>query len=137
MGVIDTGAVNAVLGLETLLGLDERLRACGMGTVRTVTPRNIGGIAGGVTPLRGVLLPSVLKQVPGVLCAVVILPSVPLLLPNPLLDAVLSARARCREGPENTCPWHGHTGTVCAASPNDINARAPLHQTFQNVSCVI
>eukprot|EP00971_Amphidinium_carterae_P232077 4605580-Amphidinium_carterae.3 len=78
LGVIDTGAVNAVMGLETLLRMDERLRVCGVGTIRTKTPPNIGGIGGGVVPLMGVMIPAVLESVPGILNASVIPGGVPI-----------------------------------------------------------
>eukprot|EP00971_Amphidinium_carterae_P053937 1062020-Amphidinium_carterae.1 len=88
LGVVDTGAVNAVLGMETLKAIDQQLARHGLGTVKTDTPPTIGGIGGGVQPLMGVLIPAVMEEVPGILSAVVIPGSVPLLLPNPLLDSL-------------------------------------------------
>eukprot|EP00971_Amphidinium_carterae_P141915 2810998-Amphidinium_carterae.2 len=88
MGIIDTGAVNAVMGAETLKATDKQLAVAGVGSVRTETPPTIGGIGGGVQPLMAILLPAMLDSVPGVLSVIVIPGAVPLLLPGPLLESL-------------------------------------------------
>eukprot|EP00971_Amphidinium_carterae_P348144 6490347-Amphidinium_carterae.3 len=143
MGVIDTGAVNAVMGLETLLGMDERLRACGVGTIQTKTPPSIGGIGGGVVPLMGVMFPAVLESVPGILNAIVIPGGVPLLLPNPLLDgleACLDLRDKvvywqsCSESSTVHVLPSGHIGCSVIGDWKQFFARVPDAERFRRES---
>eukprot|EP00971_Amphidinium_carterae_P121814 2412424-Amphidinium_carterae.1 len=95
IGIVDIGTVNAVIGSETLKEMDKQLMTSGVGIVQSESPPTIGGIGGGAQTLMGVLIPVVMESVPGILSAVVIKGSVPLLLPNPLLDS-LEARLDMR-----------------------------------------
>eukprot|EP00971_Amphidinium_carterae_P255314 5068516-Amphidinium_carterae.2 len=47
IGIVDTGAVNAVIGSETLKEMDKQLMISGVGTVQSEPPPTIGGIGGG------------------------------------------------------------------------------------------
>eukprot|EP00971_Amphidinium_carterae_P341895 6480958-Amphidinium_carterae.1 len=89
MGVIDTGAVNAVVGEERL---DKQilplLRQHGLQPVKLPYPPSLGGIGGETKTKDGVMLPVLIGQRPGLVSTIVVAGDVPLLLPSPLLASL-------------------------------------------------
>ena len=86
--LIDTGAVNALVGECQFLAIDRLLKTFGLGTVPTQPPQGLGGIGGGVTPTMAVMMPIALGGIPGIMSTVIIPGPVPLLLPLPLMKSL-------------------------------------------------
>ena len=86
--LVDTGAVNALVGECQILAIDRLLKTFGLGTIPTQPPQGLGGIGGGVTPTMAVMMPIALGGIPGIMSTVVIPGPVPLLLPLPLMKSL-------------------------------------------------
>ena len=86
--LIDTGAVNALVGECQFLAIDRLLKTFGLGTVPTQPPQGLGGIGGGVAPTMAVMMPIALGGIPGIMSTVIIPGPVPLLLPLLLMKSL-------------------------------------------------
>eukprot|EP00971_Amphidinium_carterae_P093862 1857259-Amphidinium_carterae.1 len=89
LGVVDTGAVNAVVGQERLRGqILPLLEKQGLQTVSLPFPPSLGGIGGQTQTKDGIMLPVMIGECPGLVSTIVVAGDVPLLLPSPLLESL-------------------------------------------------
>eukprot|EP00971_Amphidinium_carterae_P168225 3333076-Amphidinium_carterae.1 len=88
MGLLDTGAVNAVAGAQVMLSLDAALRTQGLGLVEIPPTTKISGVGGLCETVVAVQAPISLGQKCGCLAVAVCKARIPLLLPLPLLEAL-------------------------------------------------
>eukprot|EP00971_Amphidinium_carterae_P327667 6459140-Amphidinium_carterae.1 len=87
LGVIDTGAVNAVVGANTLAAVDTTLQSYHLGIKRIPPPTRVGGIGGACQVVMAVEIPISLGKTCGTVSAVVVPGEIPFLVPLPLLKS--------------------------------------------------
>eukprot|EP00971_Amphidinium_carterae_P110472 2188392-Amphidinium_carterae.1 len=89
LGIVDTGAVNAVVGQDRLQKqILPLLREQGLAPVSLPFPPSLGGIGGETQTKDGVMLPVIIGACPGLISTIVVGGDVPLLLPSPLLESL-------------------------------------------------
>ena len=89
LAMTDTGAINGMSGLFMFLAYDEKvLEPLGMGFQLVKPPERCGGVGGQAQILSALVTPAAIGGVPGLLSIVVILQSVPWLLPIGLMLAM-------------------------------------------------
>eukprot|EP00971_Amphidinium_carterae_P243232 4830122-Amphidinium_carterae.1 len=113
VAVVDTGAVNGIVGVTQFEILYRRLMQVGL-TVKIDkkaegAPTNVGGIGGGAAVVCTAIVPTALDQIPGLMSFIIIITGeVPALLPLPLmkaLGAILDLPGQCIH-------WNEHSGHV-------------------------
>eukprot|EP00971_Amphidinium_carterae_P263155 5221249-Amphidinium_carterae.1 len=88
LGLLDTGAVNAVAGAHVMLELDDALVEHGLGLAPLSAPSKIIGVGGPCDVLMAVQAPISLGQKCGCLAIAVCKAKIPLLVPLPLLEGL-------------------------------------------------
>eukprot|EP00971_Amphidinium_carterae_P273211 5422302-Amphidinium_carterae.2 len=99
MGIIDTGAINAVCGGPAYLQLDEALRARGLGALAAPPPKKLGGVGGSCDILAAAEIPISFGRHSGLVSTAICAGDIPFLIPLPLLASLkaLVDTAACRQ----------------------------------------
>eukprot|EP00971_Amphidinium_carterae_P336232 6472477-Amphidinium_carterae.2 len=109
LSVVDTGAVNGLCGIQQFLSLDAVLKSHGLGACQTDAPTNLGGIGGAARVVAAAMVPISLSHMCGILSLAICEGEIPLLLPNPLLQAT-GAVIDCMQ---DTIQWSGSEQQPC------------------------
>eukprot|EP00971_Amphidinium_carterae_P344801 6485409-Amphidinium_carterae.1 len=88
MGVIDTGAINAVCGGATYLAIDAALQQHGLGTLPIPSPKKLGGVGGARKVLAAAEIPLGIGGRSGIVSTAICEGDIPFLVPLPLLAAL-------------------------------------------------
>eukprot|EP00971_Amphidinium_carterae_P138069 2736212-Amphidinium_carterae.1 len=142
LGVVDTGAVNAVAGMNTMLSIDSTLSKFQLGLKRVPPPRWVGGIGGACRVVMAVEVPVSLGSVCGTVSAVVVPGDIPFLVPLPLLKTLGAVMylekgyVQWRNGEHSALVTlaSGHSGVSLSDHLDEFSHVVPNAHEFQRCS---